>query len=108
MRWWKTMVNGLACAGLMAACVPAQALAGENATAVELARYDETIQGTIDALDSLEAGQDYVEGELLVTYSGSLPNVFSGAVFRLRGAVGWVRPASNRQRRAPCTSRHAT
>ena len=71
MRWWKTMVNGLACAGLVAACVPAQALAGENATAVELARYDETIQGTIDALDSLEAGQDYVEGELLVTYSGS-------------------------------------
>ena len=71
MRWWKTMVNGLACAGLMAACVPAQALAGENATAVELARYDEAIQGTIDALDSLEAGQDYVEGELLVTYSGS-------------------------------------
>lgn len=71
MRWWKTMVNGLACAGLMAACVPAQALAGENATADELARYDEAIQGTIDALDSLEAGQDYVEGELLVTYSGS-------------------------------------
>ena len=71
MRWWKTMVRGLACAGLMAACVPAQALAGENATADELARYDEAIQGTIDALDSLEAGQDYVEGELLVTYSGS-------------------------------------
>ena len=71
MRWWKTMVSGLACAGLVAACVPAQALAGENATAVELARYDEAIQGTIDALDSLEAGQDYVEGELLVTYSGS-------------------------------------
>ena len=71
MRWWKTMVRGLACAGLVAACVPAQALAGENATAVELARYDEAIQGTIDALDSLEAGQDYVEGELLVTYSGS-------------------------------------
>lgn len=71
MRWWKTMVSGLACVGLVAACVPAQALAGENATAVELARYDEAIQGTIDALDSLEAGQDYVEGELLVTYSGS-------------------------------------
>ena len=71
MRWWKTMVRGLACAGLVAACVPAQALAGENATADELARYDEAIQGTIDALGELEAGQDYVEGELLVTYSGS-------------------------------------
>lgn len=71
MGWWKTTVSGFACAGLVVACVPAQGLAGENATAADLARYDEAIQGTIDALGELEAGQDYVEGELLVTYSGS-------------------------------------
>lgn len=59
-----------ACAALALAGVPAAALAGENATQRSLDSNSAAIQETIDSLDELEAGEDYVDGELLVTYSG--------------------------------------
>lgn len=50
--------------------VPAAAFAGESATAAEQAANDAAIQESIDGLGELEAREDYVADEVLVTYSG--------------------------------------
>lgn len=50
--------------------VPAAAFAGDNATAQEQAATDAAIQESIDALQDMEAGEDYDASQIVVTYSG--------------------------------------
>ena len=66
----QTLLSVAACAALALCGVPASAFAGENATAAEQAANDAAIQEEIDGLDNLEAGEDYVSDQILVTYSG--------------------------------------
>lgn len=71
IRTLQYAVSCAACAALALAGVPAAAFAGENATAAQMASNDAAIQLNIDALSSLEEGTDYVEDQILVTYSGA-------------------------------------
>ena len=66
----RIVISTIACAALALCGVPAAAFAGENVTVAEQTANDAAIQQEIDALDSLEAGEDYVNDQILVTYSG--------------------------------------
>lgn len=66
----RTIFSAAACAALALCGVPAAAFADENATAAEQAASDAAIQEEIDGLEGLEAGEDYVSDQILVTYSG--------------------------------------
>lgn len=66
----RSVLTVAACAVFAACGIPAAAFAGENATVAEQTANDAAIQEEIDGLDGLEAGEDYVSDQILVTYSG--------------------------------------
>ncbi len=65
-----TAVSCAASAALALCMLPAAAFASGNATLAEQEANNASIQEALDGLDSLEAGEDYVADEVLVTYSG--------------------------------------
>ncbi len=69
-RCLTTALSAFSCAALALCGLPAAAFAGDNATIAEQQANDAAIQECIDSLDDLDAGEDYVDGQVLVTYSG--------------------------------------
>ena len=71
MHRFSAKLTAAVASAVLALCgLPSAALAGENATAAAQQATDAAIQDAIDGLSDLEAGEDYIADEVLVTYSG--------------------------------------
>lgn len=69
-RFVQITVSFLAAVSMSATGFPAVAFASENATQSEIEQNNEAIQEAIDGLGGLEAGKDYDDGAVILTYAG--------------------------------------
>lgn len=69
-RFMQITVSFLVVFSMSTAGLSAAAFADESATQSEIEQNKEAIQETIDGLDELEAGKDYDDGAVILTYAG--------------------------------------